>query len=260
MSFIWLNGAFLAEDAPALRAQDRGPLLADGVFDTCLAVNGAPEHGPAHFARLARHAALLEIPLPGFDLIAAAQELLARTGLATSRAVIRTTLTRGPGPRGLAPPPEARPTLLMQAAPAPDPATLAPATAIIARATRRNEHSPLSRIKSLNYGDNILAAQEAQKRGAREAILLNTQGNAACAAAANIFIREGAHLFTPPSADGAMDGITRAALLAAGKAREETIPEERLREADAIYLTSSLLGIRQLYRLEDKTYEECALP
>ena len=67
-----------------------------------------------------------------------------------------------------------------------------PASAIIATVTRRNEHSPLAGCKCLNFLDNILARQEAEKRGADEALLLNTAGRLAEASAANLFLVLGA--------------------------------------------------------------------
>lgn len=240
---VWHNGRFLDRSACAIPPDDRGLTLGDGVFDTLLAEDGAPQDAQAHAARLARHAATVKIPLPpDFNLDETARRLLRENALAQGRAAIRTTLTRGPAARGLAPPDNPHPTILMTASPAPPPP--GPATVIIASSVRRNDRSPLSRIKSLNYGDNMLAMMEAKQAGADEAIMLNTAGNACCAAAANIAIREGGSWITPPQAEGAMDGITRAALIAARAAREEPLPPARLMNADDIVLTSSLGGIR----------------
>jgi branched-subunit amino acid aminotransferase/4-amino-4-deoxychorismate lyase len=50
----------------------------------------------------------------------------------------------------------------------------APQRMTIARTTRRNDHSPLSRMKSLNYGDNLLARREAIERGYGDALMLNS--------------------------------------------------------------------------------------
>ena len=68
---------------------------------------------------------------------------------------LRLTLSRGPTPRGLATPTAMRPTLLIMAAPAAPPS--GPAHVIVATATRRNERSASSGIKSLSYLDNVLA-------------------------------------------------------------------------------------------------------
>ena len=73
------------------------------------------------------------------------------------------SLSRGVGSRGLLMPLDPKPTLVVTAAnhpPVPDHLD----AALVA--IRRNEGSPLSRIKSLNYLDNVLAQQEAGARGA----------------------------------------------------------------------------------------------
>ena len=53
---------------------------------------------------------------------------------------------------------------------------------------RRNEHSPLSRVKSLAYLDNILALREAAEAGCEEALLLNTAGRLAGGSRSNVFL------------------------------------------------------------------------
>ncbi|MBI4030549.1 MAG: aminotransferase class IV [Proteobacteria bacterium] len=239
---VFLNGEFIEEGAAALPVTDRGFTLGDGVFDTMLAADGSLVDADAHFNRLLKHAAVLKIPV-NMDVEAlkkTAHRLIGQP--ASQRAAIRTTVSRGPGERGLTPPESPQQTILMRVSPASDPSTSPPPHLVIAETVRRNEHSPLSRIKSLNYGDNILALMEARGKGTDDAIILNTAGKAACATAANIFVLIGGELFTPPVSDGAMPGITRQKLLP--KAIEKSLGIEDMMEADSIYLTSSILGIR----------------
>lgn len=240
---VFLNGDFIEESATKIPVTDRGFTLGDGVFDTMLAMDGKPVEAEAHFERLLRHAAVLKISV-GMDLTVfknAAFTLISQS--ANQPLAIRTTITRGPGERGLAPPDAPRPTVLMRASPAPNSDALPPPRLIVAQSVRRNECSTLSRIKSLNYGDNILALMEAKEKGADDAIMLNTAGNIACATASNVFVKIGGTLYTPPLSDGAMDGITRQKLLPG--AVEKSLNVNDLGRAGAIYLTSSILGIRQ---------------
>lgn len=194
-----------------------------------------------HLARLRIGASLLDLPIPPVDLEAAIAGLLAANGLA--EAGLRLTLTRGPGPRGLLPPVAPTPTLLLACSPLPSPPV--PARAIVAIVTRRNELSPLSRIKALGYLDQLLALQEARARGCEEALLLNTQGRLACATAANLFlVRDGA-LITPPPGEGALPGITRGLVIEQAPSlgigvREELLGPAALDRADEVFLTSSL--------------------
>ncbi len=253
---IFLDGKLIDADAARIDPADRGLTLADGIFDTMLAVDGTPVLAEAHFERFVRHAAVLNIPVPLHlqKFIDTAQELLRINKPANQRTAIRTMLTRGPAPRGLAPPEKPNPTLLMQASPAAGPDALPPVHAVIAPTTRRNEHSPLARIKSLHYGDNLLALMEAKTKDANEAILLNTAGHAACSTAANIFILEAGKLVTPPLSDGVMDGITRDYLLKHHGAHEDHITPQRLHAAQGIILTGSLSGFRPVLSLDGKAF------
>ncbi len=149
----FLNGTFIEEDKATLPVTDRGFTLGDGVFDTLLAVDGKLIDAEAHFMRLIAHAAVLKIPVAMniADFIKTANHLVIPSS--DHRIAVRTAISRGPGERGLVPPDTPQPTILMRASPAPDPATLPPPRLIIAQSVRRNEYSPLSRIKSANYGD-----------------------------------------------------------------------------------------------------------
>jgi branched-chain amino acid aminotransferase len=247
MSLVWLNGAILAADAARIDPADRGFTLGDGLFETIRAEAGAPLHAPRHFARLRAGAAVLGIPVPYDDsaLGAALCALLRENRLA--EAALRLTLTRGPATRGVLPQGVASPTLLVTAGMMP--AALGPARLIIARGTRRNEASPLSRIKSLNYLDGVLARREAAAAGADDALLLNTRGDLAEATAANVFLRIGGEWVTPRVADGALPGIARGVLLEAGEAREAMITEADCGRAEAGFLVNSL-GRREVAEIK----------
>lgn len=250
---LWLNGAVLDPVTARIDPSDRGFTLGDGVFETIHARDGVAPHLARHFARLAAGAARLGIPLPWpQDAVTAAIATIAPQG----DTALRLTLTRGPGPRGLAPPAECHPTMLLTAGLLPP---LGPVRAIVAQGTRRNERSPLAGIKSLNYLDNILARSEAAEAGADDAILLNTRDVVAEASAANLFARLGGEWLTPRLADGALPGIARARLLEGGFAREAILPLPALRRAEAVFLSSSL-GLRPVVSLDGAALARLELP
>lgn len=240
---VWLNGELTAEKSACISPTDRGFTLGDGVFDTLLAIDGKPVEAAAHTQRLRSHAAAMRIPFTMDDhaFASAILSLLKQNDFLKGRYAIRTTLTRGPGVRGLAPPDNPSPTLLIRAVPAPDPSIMPPVRIIVAQTVRRNENSPLSRIKSLNYGDNVLALMEAKAKGADDAILLNTAGRIACATASNIFIVKDGKTFTPPLSDGVMDGIERRGIR---DAIERSLSPDDLFAADSVFLTNSITGKR----------------
>jgi para-aminobenzoate synthetase/4-amino-4-deoxychorismate lyase len=74
-------------------------------------------------------------------------------------------------------------------------------------------------------------------------LLVDTDGLVLEAAYANVWIREGEALITPPADGRILPGITRAALLAqAPCAREEPLEVARLLRAEEVFLTSSIAG------------------
>jgi len=116
---------------------------------------------------------------------------------------------------------------------------------LIIASTRRLAPDGLDpRIKSLNYLNHILARMEANHAGADEALLLNAQGLIAEGTADNVFIVRDGVLVTPPVTDGALAGITRAAVievaLASGiEVQEKSIAPYDLYTADECFLTGT---------------------
>jgi branched-chain amino acid aminotransferase len=249
---LWLNGALLPAEMARIEPADRGLTLGDGVFETIRMLDDQVMHLARHLARLRAGAAVLGIPVVWSD--AALGQAIAAVAQAEglANAAVRLTLTRGPASRGVLPAGETHPTMLVTAGALPLRAP--PARTIFAASTRRNQHSPLSRIKSLNYLDNIIARREAAAQGADDAILLDTRGHLAESTVANLFVVLNEMIFTPPIADGALPGITRVRLLEAGFAEERTLLPENLTKASAAFLSNSL-GLRAVARIGDRVLD-----
>jgi len=241
---------------------DRGFTLGDGLFETVLASRGELVGLGAHLDRLTAGCAVLGLPAPDR---AKAGRLMRRAledaGLAEARAAVRLTLTAGSGGRGLDRPPQPAPRMAATAAAAPRPE--APARLITAT-VRRNDQSPAARLKSLAYLDNVLARAEARAAAADEALMLNTRGELACAAAANLFWIEGGTVFTPALDCGVLPGITRGRVIEAARSLGLAVAEvaerpDSLRSAEAIFLTNSLIGLRGVARMDDRGLEPSRL-
>lgn len=226
---------------------DRGLLLGDGLFETVLHTRGELMLAEDHARRMQAGAAILGLPAPTTDaFVACASGAVSQAGLREGRAAVRITLTAGSGGRGLDRPARLLPRLFATAAPSANPAT--PATLVVAE-TRRNQASPASRLKTLAYLDNVLARREATAAGADEAVMLNTLGELACAAAANLFWLQAGVLLTPAPQTGRMDGVMARQVIVAAAAQDLEVRQvragvEALEGAEAIFLTSSLIGIR----------------
>lgn len=224
---------------------DRGLLLGDGLFETILARDGVLILFEQHIDRMQRGCMALGLPAPDLeDARSLCQSMLEESGYGSGRAAVRMTLTAGSGGRGLDRPPAPEPHIFASVAPAPRPdGPVALATSEL----RRNEGSPAARLKTLSYVDNVLARRMAAPA---EALLLNNRGEIACAAAANIFWVRGGRLFTPHRDCGVLDGVMRGQVMAMARVEEVKAPRAMLEGADAIFLTSSLVGVRPVSSLD----------
>ena len=238
----WRDGDWI-EDGDVLPADDRGLTLGDGLFETLLAVDGGLAHAGLHFQRLTASAAALGLPPPEASrLEAVARETLTRNGLDRGRAAVRLTLTAGRSARGLLREPAAAFRLLVTASPAPEAGTPVRLATV---SVRRNPASPASRHKTLSYIDSVMALREAHQAGADEAVMFNTRGRPASAAAANLVFRIDGEIVTPPLSEGILVGTTRTRLLAAlPEMVERRLTRAEAKTADALVLTNALRGLR----------------
>ena len=247
MKVFW-GGQLVAASKARVDFVDRGLTLGDGLFETIAVRDGRAARLNAHLIRLRDGADIigLNVPLGDQELSAALQDVIDANGI--SEGILRLTLTRGPAPRGLLPPVPAQPSLLITGA-AQDETMAKGVNAVIATVTRRNEHSPLSGIKTIGFLDEILAAREAALRGADEALLLNSSGNLAEATVANLFLVIDGGTVTPPVIDGALPGVMRAEVIKVLAAAKRTLKPADLAIASEAFLTNSL-GIKPLIMVD----------
>ncbi len=240
---VWLDGEFLDASDAHVNVADRGFLLGDGLFETVRFEAGTLRRWTRHEARLRAGLEALGIAasLPG-DLPRLAADLAARNGL--DRAVVRLTVTRGSGGRGLDGMSETKPCVLMTAGPLPE---RDPPALVLVNAPRRAPLMLAAHFKMIGYGDSIFARREARAKGADMAVMLSPGGHVACADSANLFWVTGRTVFTPSLNTGALNGTTRAAILEACAGRDLHIEEDALRpesisSAEAILVTNALWG------------------
>lgn len=235
-----LNGKPVSDAGAApFDLADRGLTLGDGLFETIAVFDGRPAALEAHLDRICRAAAEIRLPV---DRDALEREVLALAGAGDG--VIRLTVTRGAGARGLAIPDAAEPTVIAARGPYPANALFA-AVRLAIVPIRRNPSSFVSRAKTLSYLDSVLAHDAARRAGADDALMLNTAGRVASTAMANLFAVIGGRVVTPSLDEGILPGVTRRVALQA--CRDLAIPvEERALElhefvsAEAVFAANSV--------------------
>ncbi|MBS7009225.1 aminotransferase class IV [Anaerostipes sp.] len=115
----------------------------------------------------------------------------------------------------------------------------------------RNETSPLTYHKTLNYAENLMERRKAQERGFDEAVFLNGRGEIAEGTVSNVFFVKGNKLYTPPVSCGMLPGVMREYVCRTFKAAETVIRPEDVGAFDEMFLTNSLMGIMPVQNLGD---------
>jgi branched-chain amino acid aminotransferase len=253
MKRVWFNKELVAGKF-ALSAQDRGLTLGDGLFETLAVNKGIALWRFEHIERMRKAAVELGLPFPETDIENAIDALTDRT---KDHHVLRLTLTRGEGGRGLSGD-IAKPTLVGSLQPFDASLRFQPVSLLTSK-IRRNLHSPSSRLKTLSYVDQILAAREAIAGEADDALMLNTGGRVSCTTIGNIFLEFNGALVTPSLSEGVLPGIMRDAVIRLAKnagisIREKQVKPADLAKADFMFVTNSLRFVRAVTKLDGKRF------
>jgi branched-chain amino acid aminotransferase len=253
---IWLNGRLLAGDEPALRADDHGLLVGDGVFETAKVLDGTAFALTRHLRRLRRSASGLglDIPVTDEELAVAVGEVIAANEPGVGR--LRMTVTGGPGPLGSARGADG-PTIVLATGSA---GTWPPTADVVTVPWPRNERSPVAGLKTTSYAENVVALADATERGAGEALFANLAGNLCEGTGSNIFVGIDGRLLTPPLSAGCLAGITRELVLEVTDAVEVDVPMADLDEVDEAFLTSSTRDVQPISSIDGRSLPSCPGP
>jgi branched-chain amino acid aminotransferase len=237
---------------------DHGLLYGDGVFEGIRVSRGKIFKCKQHMDRLWRcaEAIRLRIPISRDEMIRVQRECIRANDL--DEGYIRLVVTRGFGTLGLDPRRCPVPGVICIA----DQIRLFPIEqyetgmrVIVANRPKTPVACLDPRIKTLNYLNNILAKCEAIDFGCDEVIMLNTDGFVTEGSGDNLFIIKDGALYTPPSAAGILEGVTRGfvahelAPLLGLKSVEKNLRLEDVLAADEAFLTGTaaeLIGVTQI--------------
>lgn len=116
---------------------------------------------------------------------------------------------------------------------------------------------PIHAKATANYANSALARIEAIKAGFDEALMLNTDGMVVEASGENIFVVKNNVLITPPTASGALEGITRDTVLRLAKEDNiiteiRDISKDELYLADEVFLTGTAAEIKAVGEIDNR--------
>jgi len=256
-----VNGRIASERDAVISVFDHGFLYGEGVYETLRTYDGMPFLFARHMTRLRRSARMisLDVPLTDEELLRRIGETMTATDLAGHEAYIRVLVTRGVGEITYALDATPTPSIVVIVKPQIDlPADVYEqgVKVAIVSIVRNHPHSVDPMIKSNNLMNSALATQEAYRRGAFEAIMLNYRGELAEGAISNLFVVKDGAALTPPLESGLLPGITREFVFRVGKdagidVREEVLMAADLFEADEAFLTGTTREIVPIVTVDD---------
>lgn len=267
-TLCWMDGKIGPASEARIPVLDHGFLFGDGVFEGIRVTPRGIFRFPDHMKRLETAARAIGLVVPGgFERVAdAARETTRAWG--PRAGYLRLVVTRGVGALGIDPATCPMPAIVCIATGAAAPAREKAERGLdlITSSLRRPPADVLDpRVKSLNYLNNVLAKREANLRGADDALVLNARGLVAEATATNVFALAGRTLDTPPTTDGALEGLTRRTVLeVAGElgleVRERSLGRFDLYAADAVFLTGTRAGIVAVGSLDGSPISKAGWP
>lgn len=263
MRYICHNRELLTLKTAASSPFDHGFLYGNGLFETMEVSHGCPVDFALHLERLQKGAKVLGWPeLPMDDIVHSMRSVIAANQVRFG--YVRLTMSRGIGP---ARPNDSvcGPVQVWCFADTMKQSGSAEPWNLMTVSLRRNETSPLCRIKSANYLECILARKEAKSKGGDDALFLNTLGLVAEGSVGNIFFVKDGDLITPDLTSGILPGVVRRRIMELADCRgihieERNVWPEELLEADEVFLTGSLLRLQAVSHIDNQSVGEANGP
>ena len=117
-----------------------------------------------------------------------------------------------------------------------------------------------SNLKSANYLPYVMAAVWAKENKLDDALILNSNNRICDSTIANVFWAKNDIVFTPPLTEGCVAGVMRKKILSLPiqnpgfTVKESILSESELLEADEVFLTNVISGIRWVKQCRGKRY------
>jgi D-alanine transaminase len=257
MTTVYLNGRFVPKAGAAVSVEDRGFLLADGVYEVVPFYQGVPFYLDRHLARLRYSLDAVRIAFDASDVGDVIRRLVVENGLeAEDRSLVYLQVTRGAAPRThWFPEPAVQPTVygLAKAWTRPGDAAWNRGFTAITVPDRRWMRVD---IKTINLLPNVLAFQTARDAGVDDAILVR-DGVAIEGAHQNFWAVIDGTVCTHPATNLILAGITRGVVLELARAagipvEERAIQLEEIGVADELFFTGATGEVRPCVQVDGK--------
>ena len=121
---------------------------------------------------------------------------------------------------------------------------------------KRNETSPLTYHKTINYAENILENELAKSEGFNEVLFLNTKNQISECSTSNIFFVKDQKIITPRLENGLLPGTLREHLLESYDIDEIDISIDDLASMDECFVTNAVLGIMPIVSISNLNFKQ----
>lgn len=235
---------------------DRGFQYGDGLFETIAVVDGQPCLWDAHMARLSDGCRQLNLPLPDPALLRTECQMFVG-GLA--RAVLKIYWTAGDSSRGYRRPHPLKARRILRVSKW---SQVDPTRHWVVRLCqhRLGDNPRLAGWKHLNRLEQVLGRSEWTDESADEGIMCGLDGRVVSGTMSNLIVQKGETLLTPPVDRAGIAGVVRGLFLALASddpaaVRQDTLSVRQVVDADALYMTNSLIGVVRVRRFDDREYD-----
>ena len=252
---IYLNGSFIPIEDARISVLDRGFIFGDGVYEVIPVYSHRPFRLTEHLRRLQKSLDGIQLknPFTEIEWTGLVEQIIANNEGDDQYLYLH--ITRGVAPRDHSFPKEVIPTVFIMSAPLVIASKELNATGVSAITAYDNRWLRCD-IKAISLLPNVLLRQMAVDSDATETLLLRdgflTEGSAS-----NIFVVKNNLLLVPPKSHLMLPGITYDVVLELADKYQipyeiREIPENDLRTADEILLTSSTKEIMSITLLDGK--------
>lgn len=260
-SFILVNGNLFPSDNALFTAHHRSVKYGDGIFESIRVINGKTAFIDKHLKRLFKNAALIKLNVKfSADEIKQQITLLLEKNQIQKSGRIRISFYRNA--EGFYKPASNECDLIIEAAKIDTLAAYELNMPGLVVDIYKDAYKPLhflSEVKSSSSLLYVLAAEWAKQRYLDDALLINEKKNICEATSSNIFWVKNAVVHTPPLSEACLPGIMREVLIDLMQKNNIEIleipcTETDLLEADELFLSNSIHGIKWIVAFKNKRY------
>ncbi len=259
MNFVVLNNKLISDKEIILTNMNRGFLYGDGFFESIKIFNQSAFNFNNHYNRIESSADFLYL-----EFLISKEELLKKITLLLNKnkivnGYVRITIFRDSDGKYY---------------PIKNVSSYIITTAKDQNSSFKNNHrlslgvytdnlkspSKLSNIKSLNSLIYVLASKYAKSNGFDDVLLLNSSKNIIESTNSNLFLKSKNTVFTPPVADGCVDGSMRKLLISIierkYKLTYKSLNIEDVLESDEIILSNAISGVKKVTLFKAKKFNK----